>query len=543
MARERQNCWEYMKCGRQPEGDKATELGICPAATDTSYDGINFGKNAGRFCWAVAGTLCDGQVQGTFAEKRISCISCDFFKLVQQDEGASTSPTKFLSFFSENEKSSFFRKMTYKHIKAGERFITQGQVGNDAYIIQRGSCLVIVEKNGKFYPAGHRGVGDIVGEMAPLTEEPRSAHVEAQTDMEVWVLNKIMFENISKEDPELTEFLTDIVADRFASSRLTAERKIGRYIVTDIIGHGGSSIIYKGVHTSLNMPVAIKMLKHDLALRPEFLDRFWNEAQIIAQLNHKNIVKVYDIIELFRTTFIVMEYLEGMSLKYLIKNIPQIPFQDILNILIQVCSGLSCAHERGIVHLDIKPGNILILPGDEVKVVDFGLSCPRGSEIVDFMGTPFYQAPEQIDCLPLDERTDIYALGITTYEMVTGKRPYPEDNIGKLWSMHLNQDIPDPAKLVPDLPAVLRDFIIKACRRDPDKRYQNVAEALEELQPLARELGLTKKDLFMEKKKMATLFLIYKDEHQLALKELMDDFSTKVQNLGIVLKAADFRDL
>ena len=127
--------------------------------------------------------------------------------------------------------------------------------------------------------------------------------------------------------------------------------------------------------------------------------------------------------------------------------------------------------------------------------------------------------------------------------MVTGKRPYPEDNIGKLWDMHLNQDIPDPAKLVPDLPAVLRDFIIKASRRDPAERYQNVAEAMEALQPLARELGLTKKDLFMEKRKMTTLFLLFKDEHQLALKELMDDFSTKVQNLGIVLKAADFRDL
>jgi len=543
MAIERQNCWEYMKCGRQLEGDEVAELGVCPAATDTSYDGINFGKNAGRFCWAVAGTLCDEQVQGTFAEKRISCIRCDFFKLVQQEEGASASPTRFLSFFSENEKSSFFREMTYKHIKAGERFITQGQVGDLAYIIQRGSCLIIIEKNGKLYPAGHMGVGDIVGEMALLTGEPRSAHVEAQTDMEVWVLNKTMFENISKEDPELMEFLTEIVADRFASKRLTAERKIGKYIVTDIIGHGGFSIIYKGVHASLNMPVAIKMLKHDLALRPEFLSRFCNEAKFIAKFNHKNIVKVYDIEELFRTKFIIMEYLEGMSLEYLIKNVPHIPLQDILNILIQVCSGLSYAHERGIVHLDIKPGNILILPGDEVKIVDFGLSCPLGSEIVDFMGSPIYQPPEQIDCLPLDERTDIYALGITTYEMVTGKRPYPEDNIGKLWNMHLNQDIPDPAKLVPDLPAVLRDFIIKACRRDPAKRYQNVAEALEGLQPLARELGLTKKDLFMEKRKMATLFLIYKDEHQLALKELMDDFSTKVQKLGIVLKAANFRDL
>jgi serine/threonine protein kinase len=127
--------------------------------------------------------------------------------------------------------------------------------------------------------------------------------------------------------------------------------------------------------------------------------------------------------------------------------------------------------------------------------------------------------------------------------MVTGKRPYPEDNIGTLWNMHVNQDIPDPAKLVPDIPALLRDFIIKACRRDPAERYQNVAEAMEDLRPLARELGLANKDLFMGKRKMVTLFLIYEDEHQLALKELMDDFSTKLHDLGIILKTANFKDL
>ncbi|MCP4631126.1 MAG: protein kinase [bacterium] len=155
----------------------------------------------------------------------------------------------------------------------------------------------------------------------------------------------------------------------------------------------------------------------------------------------------------------------------------------------------------------------------------------------------FYMAPEQIEGDPVDPRTDIYALGITVYEMVTGRRPFPEDDLKSLLDLHLSHNIPDPARIVPDLPELLRDFIMKAGRCNPAERYQNMAEAIEDLQPLVREFGLTNKDLSMEKRKVASLFLIYKDEHQPALKELMDDFSTKAQNLGIVLKAADYRDL
>ncbi|MGD8230312.1 MAG: cyclic nucleotide-binding serine/threonine-protein kinase, partial [Desulfobacteraceae bacterium] len=275
-----------MKCGREPGGPKVGELGICPAASDTSFNGINLGENAGRFCWAVAGTFCGGKVQGSFAEKRASCISCDFFQEVLKEEGTGGAHTKFLGFLSRSEESAILQGLTYRHVRAGERFITQGQVAEAAYIIQRGSCLVLVEKEGKLYPVGHRGKGDIVGELTLLTGEPQNAHVEAETEMDVWVLNKTHFDNISRKDPELLDFLTELVADRFDSKRPTADRVIGKYLATEIIGRGGYSIIYKGIHTALNMPVAIKMLRHNLSLCPEFLGNFWNEAKIIAKLNH-----------------------------------------------------------------------------------------------------------------------------------------------------------------------------------------------------------------------------------------------------------------
>lgn len=544
MAQKRENCWEYRSCGREPGGLNAVELGVCPATSDTSFDGINFGKNAGRICWAVAGTFCGGKVQGTFAEKRVSCISCDFFKRVQAEEGMDDSNTKFLSFISEDEDSPLLSRMTYEHLNAGERFITQGQVLDAAYVIQRGSCLVIVEKNGELHPVSHRGRGDIVGVISVLTGEPQNAHVEAETDMDLWVLEKPRFDDISKEDSELLDFLTELVVDRFDSWRPMADRVIGKYIATEIIGRGGYSIIYKGIHPGLNMPVAIKMMRHNLALYPDYLLNFRNEARTIATLNHENIVRVYDIEERFQTIFIIMELVEGESLKDIIRRLKTIPPRLVTYFLIQICSGLDYAHRRGIVHQDVNPSNMLVRKDDQLKILDFGVACPPGSDDRSiFDGTIHYMAPEQIRCDPVDERADIYSLGITAYEMVTGRTPFPGENVKAVMDLVLNLDFPDPAEIVSGLPEILRQFILKACHRDPVQRYQDMSQALEELRPLAAEFGLTTKKLIMQKQKMTTVILTYPEHQQLALNRLMEEFSSRANKLGADLKVADFRDV
>ena len=147
----RLNCWEVMMCGREQGGKNIAELGVCPAATDPSFDGINSGKYGGRICWAVAGTLCGGCTQGSFVDKRPSCLDCDFYQMVQDEEGMANRRTKFLQFVFQENRSPFFDKMTYRHVKSGERFLVQGAVEDNAYIIQRGSCLVIVEKEGELF--------------------------------------------------------------------------------------------------------------------------------------------------------------------------------------------------------------------------------------------------------------------------------------------------------------------------------------------------------------------------------------------------------
>jgi CRP-like cAMP-binding protein len=450
--------------------------------------------------------------------------------------------TDLLKSISRDAVCPLLNCITFKRVKAGQRFITQGQPGDDCFIIQKGTCVINVEKDGELIPVARLQEGDIAGEMALITGEPRSAHVDAETDMHLWRLTKEQFDKISEVYPDLRNFLTDLVTKWFETRAVTAERKIAKYILTDIIGKGGYSIVYRGVHEALNMSVAIKMMKHDLAMETDFIINFRNEAKTIAKFNHENIVKVYDIEERYQTLFIVMEHLEGMSLRKALQKMLRLSPKQVVNYLLQMCAGLAYAHEHGIVHQDIKPGNIFILPAEKIKILDFGLACPCGSENL-LTGTPYYMSPEQIDCIPVDERTDIYGLGITAYEMLTGQRPFPEKDAWAVMDMHIKMDIPNPAALVSNIPDGLCNLILKACARDLTKRYQNMTQVIADLSPLAEELGLNNNDVISSDRKMATLFLLYTDEHRHILNKEMEEFCSKMQKMGVACKAADFKDI
>jgi serine/threonine protein kinase len=215
----------------------------------------------------------------------------------------------------------------------------------------------------------------------------------------------------------------------------------------------------------------------------------------------------------------------------------------VTDFLAQICTALDYAHERGIIHRDINPTNIIIQRNDRLKILDFGLACPIGTEDFSNAGTACYMAPEQVQGDPVSPRTDIYSLGISAFEMVTGTKPFSEKDLKFLHSTSYNRKIPDPADFVPDLPKELSRFILKATQPDPEQRYQDAGQAMAGLRPLIKDPGVTKNNLFFEKRKMSTFFLIYKDEEKLALNQLMDEFSNKVQKLGIELKVADFRDV
>jgi serine/threonine protein phosphatase PrpC/CRP-like cAMP-binding protein len=476
-----------MRCGRERGGAKAAELGICPAAVDASYDGIHSGTCAGRFCWAVSGTLCGGRRQGTFAKKRDTCLDCTFYQRVQYEEGTANLRTKFLRFITPG--GSLLKNLDYRYIRRGTRFIVQGQAGTHAFIIQRGAGMELVEKDGGLHPIALRGEGDVVGILTLLTGEPETAHAEAETDMEVWAIDRARFETLTRRDPELLAFLTELAAERFDSKRPTAERTIGPYLATEIIGRGGYSIVYKGVDTRSGQAVAIKMLRHHLALQPEFLASFRKEAEIIARLRHDNILSVHDTIERFRTVFIVTEYLQGRSLKELILRQGRLAPQAALAFLRQACAALAHADREGLVHRDIHPGNMMVLPDGALKLIDFGLACPVEDQGVEEGGTLAYQAPELLDGAPASPLSDIYALGITAFELLTGVTPHAAESAQRFFELRRTAEIPDPGERVAGLPQQLREFVLTACRRDPAGRFPDAAAALAALEAAATESG------------------------------------------------------
>jgi serine/threonine protein kinase len=435
--------------------------------------------------------------------------------------------------------------MTFRRIRQGERLITQGTGGNGFYIVLQGSCIINVEKNNMLYNVGQLGAGDVVGEAVLFTDEPSRAHVDAETDMDVLSMSREKFETLEGENPDLRNFLSAVVIRRLSASKVAEDRQIGKYSVTEKIGHGGSSIIYKGIHSILNMPVAIKMLNHELAMNPDFLEIFRNEAKTIAQLNHPNIVKVYDFEELYRTVFIIMEYLDGTLLKNIVSAKPKLSISQIVDITMQVCYGLEYAHNRGIIHQDINPGNIFLQPEGQVKIIDFGLACRRGSVDSNFLfpGTIYYIPPEQIKGDPVDERADIYSLGITVYEMITGKRLFPGCHMKTIINWHLHEDIPDTRTIIEDLPDELHNFLMRTVRKDPSERYRNIAEALKELNPLAERLGVKAQPCFCKRNKMIGMFVVYQEEQQMVLKRLIEDFNKNVSGTGAALRITQFDEV
>jgi serine/threonine protein kinase len=451
--------------------------------------------------------------------------------------------TPLLKVIPMEAKCPLLNYMTPQRVPTGTRFISQGDRGDTFYIIQEGTCVVNVEKNGtKHWITRLRG-GDIVGEIALLTGEPRTANVDAETDMILWSLTREQFDSICSKYTDLLDFLTELVTHRFTTEKVTASRTIGKYLINELIGRGGWSLVYKGMHKSLNMPVAIKMLKHDMAMNVEFAEKFQNEARVVALLNHDNIVKVYDIEELYRTVFIIMEYLEGVPLDRVLHTMPRLPTFKVLDILLQVCNGLTYAHEQGIVHQDIKPGNVFIQSDGRAKIVDFGLSCPPGTVDCGLPGTVYYMSPEQIKGDSVDERTDIYSLGIMAYEMTTGQRPYPEDNIVKLMELHVIEDIPDPRSLVPDLPDELHYFIKRATRRDPAARFKSTWEIIRDLQPFADKMGVERRPQLEQRRKMMSLFLFYQEDQQMFLNRLVENFNSEVNKMGVELKITNVDDV
>jgi serine/threonine protein kinase len=264
----------------------------------------------------------------------------------------------------------------------------------------------------------------------------------------------------------------------------------GRFEIVDEIGHGGMGVVYRARQISLDRIVALKMLSTELINDVEFRERFRQEARIIARLSHPNIIQVHDIYDIEGEDggfCIVMEYLDGHSLRDQLRALARFPVGRAVAIARQVLSGLAYAHEQGIVHRDVKPDNIMMLSGDRVKLMDFGIARLSESTIRTHtgvtMGTPQYMSPEQAAGRPVDARSDIYSLGLVLYAMITGEPPFTGDSPVMVALKHI-QDVPRrPSETVPTIPPALDAVIMKALAKNPDDRHATAREFREALGP------------------------------------------------------------
>ena len=318
-------------------------------------------------------------------------------------------------------------------------------------------------------------------------------------------------------------------------------KTLSHYKITRSLGAGGMGVVYEAEDSKLGRRVAVKFLSGDLQQDAPMLERFQREARAASSLNHPGICTVHAIEQHEGQFFIVMELLEGESLKDLLRRIKRITVPLAMDILLQACRGLEYAHERGIIHRDVNPDNLFLLSGNRLKILDFGLACPSGTEDINLAGTAAYMSPEQIEGEAVSPRTDVYGLGAVAFEMLTGSKPFRGETTQEILNLHLTEDIPDPATLLPEISSELREFVQTAARRDPERRYPSVRHALEALRPLAERLDVTGRHVPARPRKMSNLLLFYPEEQQVALKSLMEEFSAKAQELGADLRIADFQ--
>ena len=259
----------------------------------------------------------------------------------------------------------------------------------------------------------------------------------------------------------------------------------GRYEILEVIGRGGMAVVYKARCHLMNRFVAIKILRDDMAADEEFRTHFKKEAQAVAMLSHPNIVSFYDVSRTPEVDYIVMELIEGITLKQYMKSQGVLKIKESLHFVTQIGKALSHAHSRGIVHRDIKPQNIMICMDGSVKVADFGIAYLESMQVDEHntaVGSVHYISPEQAKGLTVDARTDIYSLGVMMYEMFTGQLPYIGDSAESIARQHVNGTPIKPTFLNPDLSDELERITLKAMCADIDQRYQTVDELLRDLE-------------------------------------------------------------
>jgi serine/threonine protein kinase len=292
------------------------------------------------------------------------------------------------------------------------------------------------------------------------------------------------------EEPQTLQLAPETAASaqKAAAPDPLLGKKMAHYQIEAVLGQGGMGKVYKARNINLDKICAIKILPKEFASEdPTTVERFLREARSAAKVEHPNVLPVSFVGKVGDSYFIEMQYVDGGTLYDVLKRQGRLDSREAARIVRDIAAGLSAAHERGIIHRDIKPGNVMLTSKGHVFIMDFGLAKMTQASIAltkqgMILGTPLYMSPEQAMSRPLDQRTDIYSLGVMFYHMVTGSPPYFSNSAVEVVGQHIRAPVPDPTQLAPETPPQVAAIIQRMMAKDPNERHQNCAELVRELE-------------------------------------------------------------
>ncbi|HEV7786237.1 MAG TPA: serine/threonine-protein kinase, partial [Thermoanaerobaculia bacterium] len=324
-------------------------------------------------------------------------------------------------------------------------------------------------------------------ERAGFKLAPRRGVISPQP---LYVVSRRMISRLTLERAIGTETLTS--PSRMTLSGIAPGALLGqRFEILSVLGSGGRGIVYKARDRELDDLVALKMLRRELWGDLSQLDRLKSEIKLARKITHPNVLRTHDFGEIDGVPYISMEYVRGVTLRYMLDQTSRLPYSAALRLAKQLCSGLGAAHAVGVLHRDIKPENLILEPTGNAKLMDFGIArpidrlAPAQTQAGFIVGTPQYLAPEVLQGAEADARADIYSSGIVLYEIFTGVLPFDGPTAMEVVVQHLRQEPAAPSSRWPEIPPALETTILKCLKKDPEQRYRSVADLLHDLEALS----------------------------------------------------------
>lgn len=365
--------------------------------------------------------------------------------------------------------------------------VKQGHIGENLYFIFEGEVEVRMPGANR---APQKSVtlreGAVIGEISLLVNSAYTVDIVTTSKTTALLLDRKHFKLLVNKHKAFAEVMSNLMTSRMGQSG--GINKVGKYKLLGKLGEGSMATVFNAYDYELEREVAIKMLKYHLAFDPDFIKRFEQEAKVIASLQHPNIVNVYEIVAQYSTRFIVMEKLPGENLSEIQKSKGPFSLPETRRILLQLARALQYAHdlgEEGIVHRDIKPSNIVLDKNGGIKLTDFGVAGPPRNKDVNIEGTPSYLAPEIINGEAVDNRADIYSLGVTAFRMLTGRLPFSAPTLAELLQKQINQNPPDIKAKCPEIDNELAGLIRRALAKRRDERISDWNQIQDILKPIS----------------------------------------------------------